>query len=123
MQGYLIVFLGAGIGGAFRHGVNVWSARIFGLKFPQRQCGRQNRGLAGDGFDRRLFHGERKRRPAPAAVSRDGHLGGFTTLSSVSLDVALLHERGELVIFAFYVVFASAAALFSGLCAPRSFIS
>ena len=34
MQGYWIVFLGAGIGGALRHGVNVWSARAFGLGFP-----------------------------------------------------------------------------------------
>jgi CrcB protein len=34
MQAYLIVFLGAGIGGAFRHCVNVWSARLFGLHFP-----------------------------------------------------------------------------------------
>jgi CrcB protein len=27
---YLIVFLGAGIGGALRHGVNVGAARLFG---------------------------------------------------------------------------------------------
>ncbi len=31
---YLIVFIGAGIGGALRHGVNVWAARMFGFGFP-----------------------------------------------------------------------------------------
>ena len=31
---YLIVFLGAGIGGALRHGVNVGAARLLGFGFP-----------------------------------------------------------------------------------------
>ena len=31
---YLIVFLGAGIGGALRHGVNVGSGQLFGPGFP-----------------------------------------------------------------------------------------
>ena len=31
---YLIVFIGAGIGGALRHGVNVGAARLFGFGFP-----------------------------------------------------------------------------------------
>lgn len=55
-----------------------------------------------------------------------GILGGFTTFSSFSLDVALLYERGELVVLAFYVlasVLASATALFIGLWATRIFIS
>ena len=31
---YLIVFIGAGIGGALRHGVNVGAAKLFGFGFP-----------------------------------------------------------------------------------------
>ena len=31
---YVIVFVGAGIGGALRHGVNVWAVRAFGFGFP-----------------------------------------------------------------------------------------
>jgi CrcB protein len=31
---YLIVFIGAGIGGALRHGVNSVSARLLGIEFP-----------------------------------------------------------------------------------------
>ncbi len=31
---YLIVFVGAGIGGAARHGMNIWVARLMGTHFP-----------------------------------------------------------------------------------------
>ena len=31
---YLVVFLGAGIGGAARHGMNMWVARLMGTHFP-----------------------------------------------------------------------------------------
>ena len=31
---YLIVFLGAGIGGALRHGVNIGATKLFGFGFP-----------------------------------------------------------------------------------------
>ena len=34
MMGFLIVFIGAGIGGAFRHGVNLLAARWVGTSFP-----------------------------------------------------------------------------------------
>ena len=30
MLGYLVVFIGAGVGGAARHGVNIWAGRLFG---------------------------------------------------------------------------------------------
>ena len=33
-MGYLIVFLGAGIGGALRHGTNLACARLCGTAFP-----------------------------------------------------------------------------------------
>ena len=31
---YLVVFVGAGIGGAARHGMNIWVARLLGSHFP-----------------------------------------------------------------------------------------
>jgi CrcB protein len=34
MQAYLIVFFGAGLGGALRHGVNVLVVRALGIEFP-----------------------------------------------------------------------------------------
>ncbi len=34
MMGYLVVFVGAGTGGAARHGMNIWVARPMGSHFP-----------------------------------------------------------------------------------------
>jgi len=47
-----------------------------------------------------------------------GILGGYTTFSAFSLDAALLYERGEIGLAAFYVVGSvvlSIAGLFAGL--------
>ena len=126
MQAYLIVFLGAGIGGALRHGVNVWSARAFGLGFPHGTfivniVGSLTMGLIAGYF---MVKGS-----APQAwrlFLATGVLGGFTTFSSFSLDIALLYERGELATLAFYVlasVVVSVAALFGGLWVMRSALS
>ena len=52
-----------------------------------------------------------------------GFLGGFTTFSSFSLDVATLYERGDLALAFGYVavsVLVSVAALFAGLALTRS---
>ena len=34
MLGYVVVFVGAGIGGAIRHAMNIWVARFLGTHFP-----------------------------------------------------------------------------------------
>jgi CrcB protein len=34
MSSYILVFLGAGVGGALRHGVNLAALRLLGLGFP-----------------------------------------------------------------------------------------
>jgi len=52
-----------------------------------------------------------------------GILGGFTTFSAFSLDVAMLYERGEVVLSLAYVagsVGLSIMALFAGLWIVRS---
>lgn len=52
-----------------------------------------------------------------------GILGGFTTFSAFSLDVAALYERGQLALAASYVmtsVVASILALFAGLWLMRA---
>src|SRR5436190_19628568 len=51
-----------------------------------------------------------------------GILGGYTTFSAYSLDAALLYERGQLGLAAFYVigsVLFSIAGLFAGLALIR----
>jgi fluoride exporter len=37
-MGFLIVFLGGGIGAALRHGFNLAFARTLGTSFPMRCC-------------------------------------------------------------------------------------
>ncbi|MEZ0171408.1 fluoride efflux transporter CrcB [Microvirga sp. TS319] len=125
MKAYLLVFLGAGIGGAVRHAVNVGCARYCGMAFPWgtltvNVVGSFLMGAiagwlafkAGGGWSQplRLF-------------LTTGILGGFTTFSAFSLDVVLIWERGEAGIAAGYVaasVLLSLAALVSGLAVIRA---
>jgi fluoride exporter len=110
---YLIVFLGAGIGGALRHGVNVGAAKVFGLGFPY---GTLIVNVAGS-FAIGLLAGYFAFRPGIAQHLRlfltTGLLGGFTTFSAFSLDTALLIERHDYALAAGY----AAGSVLAGLCA------
>ncbi|MES2137063.1 MAG: fluoride efflux transporter CrcB [Pseudomonadota bacterium] len=119
---YLIVFLGAGIGGALRHGVNVGAARLLGYGFP---FGTLIVNVAGS-FAMGLLAGYFAFRPGLAQHMRlfltTGLLGGFTTFSAFSLDAALLVERHSYGMAAGYAVgsvAASISALFFGLAVFR----
>lgn len=120
---YLIVFFGAGIGGALRHGVNVGAARLFGYGFP---FGTLIVNVAGS-FLIGLLAGYFAFRPGIPQDIRlfltTGILGGFTTFSAFSLDSALLIERHAYALVAVYVagsVTASLVALFLGLALFRT---
>lgn len=123
-MGFLIVFLGGGIGAALRHGTNLVVARALGTAFPyatltENVLGSLVMGLlagyfafkAGDAAQHwRLF-------------LTTGILGGYTTFSAFSLDTALLYERGELGLAAVYVIASvglSIAGLFIGLMIVRN---
>jgi CrcB protein len=122
LAGYVIVFLGGGIGAAIRHGVNVAGLKSMGPDFPYATIfinitGSIIMGLAAAYF---AFKG------APSQHWRlfltTGVLGGYTTFSAFSLDAALLYERGELGLSALYVtasVALSIAGLFAGLWLVR----
>jgi CrcB protein len=120
---YFIVFLGAGIGGALRHGVNVVAARLFGYGFPYgtlvvNVVGSFLMGLLAGYFDFRPGIGQHFR-----LFLTTGVLGGFTTFSAFSLDTALLVERHAYGLAAGYAVgsvAASLGALFFGLAVFRS---
>ena len=120
---YLIVFLGAGIGGALRHGVNVGAARLFGYGFP---FGTLIVNVAGS-FLMGVLAGYFAFRPGIGQHLRlfltTGILGGFTTFSAFSLDAALLVERHHYGLAAGYMVgsvAASVSALFFGLALFRT---
>jgi CrcB protein len=123
-MGYLIVFLGGGIGAALRHGVNLAAARLAGTAFPYgtltvNVVGSLAMGLIAAYF---AFRGDASQHWRLFLTT--GILGGFTTFSAFSLDVALLYERGELGLAALYVavsVAVSIAALFAGFALVRSF--
>jgi CrcB protein len=120
---YLIVFLGAGFGGALRHAVNVGAARWFGYGFP---FGTLIANVAGS-FLMGLLAGYFVFRPGIGQHMRlfltTGVLGGFTTFSAFSLDAALLVQRHSYALAAGYMagsVAASVSALFFGLAVFRS---
>ena len=123
MNVYLIVFLGAGLGGALRHGVNVAALRWLGMGFPYgtlivNVVGSLLMGLLAGYFATKADPGQAWR-----LFLTTGVLGGFTTFSAFSLDVAFLYERGEIAMTAVYVlasVGVSVAALFVGIFLMRT---
>lgn len=122
-MGYLVVFFGAGIGGALRHGVNLASAKLFGFEFPYGTVivnivGSLAMGLLAGYFAFRTGIPQHMR-----LFLTTGILGGFTTFSAFSLDAALLMERHAYWSAALYVagsVVLSLVALFVGLSLFRT---
>ena len=93
-MGFLIVFLGAGLGGAARHGVNLLALRL-GTTFPFgtlaiNVSGSLLMGLAAGYF---AYRGQLPQEWRLFLTT--GVLGGFTTFSAFSLETALLYERGQ----------------------------
>jgi CrcB protein len=103
MLGYAVVFIGAGIGGACRHGMNIWVARLMGTHFPWHTLlinilGSLVMGLITGWFAERLGAAGHLR-----LFLATGVMGGFTTFSAFSLDAVLLWERHEYLLAALYV--------------------
>lgn len=120
---FFLIFLGAGIGGVGRHGVNLLAMRMFGPGLPVGTVLVNVLGSLVMG----LIAGWLAARPhLPQEVRlflTTGVLGGFTTFSAFSLDAALLIGRGRWCAAAFYVIASvtlSIAALFAGLAAARA---
>jgi CrcB protein len=123
-MGYLIVFLGGGLGAALRHGINLAAARALGTAFPYGTLlinitGSFIMGLVAAYF---AFKGDASQHWRLFLTT--GILGGYTTFSAFSLDAALLYERGEIGMAALYVIASvalSIVGLFAGLALVRNF--
>jgi fluoride exporter len=121
-MGFLIVFIGGGIGAALRHGVNLMMARWLGTAFPyatltENVTGSLVMGLLVGYF---AFGGNVPQHWRLFLTT--GILGGYTTFSAFSLDTALLYERGEFWLAALYVIASvalSIGGLFAGLALVR----
>jgi fluoride exporter len=123
MQAALVVFLGAGLGGALRHGVNLCVAWLLGTGFP---VGTLSINVSGS-LIMGLLAGAFAWRGDPGQLWRlfltTGVLGGYTTFSTFSLDTVLLWQRGTYGLAILYVVgsvTASIGGLFCGLWAVRT---
>ena len=123
MLAYAVVFVGAGIGGALRHGVNLGSARLFGVGFPYgtftvNVVGSLIMGLIAGWF---ALKGDATGHLRLFLAT--GIMGGFTTFSAFSLDALLLIERQQWSLAALYIgasVVGSILALLAGLWIMRT---
>ncbi|WP_374652896.1 fluoride efflux transporter CrcB [Dongia sp.] len=119
---YLIVFLGAGIGGALRHGVNTLVPRLLGSAFPWSTLAVNIVGSLAMGLIAGYFAFKGEASQAWRLFLTTGILGGFTTFSAFSLDTALLYDRGATAPLLFYVagsVLLSILAVFLGLAVMK----
>lgn len=120
---YLMVFIGGGIGAALRHSVNLGAARLFATSFPYGTLTVNIVGCLVMGLLTGYFAFKGDVSQHWRLFMTTGILGGFTTFSAFSLDVALLYERGEIGLAATYIlasVVVSLVAVFAGLALMRS---
>jgi fluoride exporter len=123
-MGYLIVFIGGGIGAALRHGFNLAFARLLGTAFPYATLFENVSGSIVMGCLVAYFAFKSGIPHHWQLFLTTGILGGYTTFSTFSLDVALLYERGELGPAALYVLLSvalSIGGLFAGIALVRNF--
>ena len=97
---FLIVFVGAGLGGACRHAINLAASRLLGPGgFPFgtlfiNVVGSALIGVIAEAFALRGGAGGVGAQSLRLFLTT-GILGGFTTFSAFSLDAAVLYGRGE----------------------------
>lgn len=122
---YLIVFVGAGIGGALRHGVNVATSRLLDSDFPYGTLFINIGGSSAIGLLAGLFALKYDPGQSWRLFFTTGIIGGFTTFSTFSLDAVVLYERQDFASMAVYVlasVVASILGLFAGLFIMRQLV-
>ena len=122
-MGYLIVFIGGGIGAALRHGFNIAFARLLGTAFPYATLFENVSGSIVMGVLVAMFAFRSGIPHHWQLFMTTGILGGYTTFSTFSLDFALLYERGQIGLAALYVLLSvvlSIGGLFAGLALVRN---
>lgn len=115
-MGYLLVFLGGGLGAALRHAVNLSATSLFGTRFPFGTLFVNVSGSFVMGLIVAYFAFRDGSSQHWKLFLTTGILGGYTTFSAFSLEAILLYERSELALAALYVV-ASVLLALAGLAA------
>ena len=101
--GYLLVFIGGGLGAAARHGANRAGLALLGPGFPWWTLAVNVIGSFLIGLLAGLFGALETGQNARLFLVT-GVLGGFTTFSAFSLDTLTLWERGALLQAGLYVL-------------------
>ncbi len=120
----LIVFLGAGLGGVLRYGVNMTATVIGGMAFPWATLIVNVIGslLMGCLAQALMMKTQLPSDETIRLFLGTGILGGFTTFSAFSLDSIALWQREETLLMVVYVmasVMLSLLALLAGMVAMR----
>jgi len=126
MQAYLLVFVGAGLGGSLRHFLNISLGRAFGTDFPWSTSFINVSGSLAMGplTGWLAFRGGGGLTQHTRLFLAAGVLGGYTTFSTFSQETILLFERGESAAALAYIVgsvLLGALSLWAGLALVRSF--
>jgi len=126
MQAYIYVFLGAGLGGALRHFLNIAISRMWGVAFPWATAFINVSGSFAMGAlaGWLAFRADASWSQHTRLFLATGVLGGYTTFSTFSLESVLLLERNQIGAALAYVggsVLLGVLALWAGLSLARSF--
>jgi len=124
--GFLLIFIGGGLGSMLRHAVNLSSAALFGVNFPYGTMIVNITGSFTMGVIAGWFALRGQGSQMMSLFLTTGILGGFTTFSAFSLDAALLWERNQTGGAILYVLGSFVAAIigvFVGLAAMRSLLA
>jgi fluoride exporter len=116
MNAVVAVFVGAGLGGVMRHGLNAAITAWLGAAFPYGILAINVIGSTAMGLVAAWFVSSGDADQSLRLFLATGILGGFTTFSAFSLDTVALIERGEAGAAALYVA-ASVCLSIVGLCA------
>lgn len=125
MKLVLAIAAGGAIGAVARHFVNVQAMALLGMGFPWATLTVNVVGSFLMGVLVELSALVWSPGPALRAMLVVGLLGAFTTFSTFSLDVAVLHGRGHLALAAGYIVASvvlSVGALFAAMALMRAIL-
>jgi len=125
--GYLLVFVGGGLGAAARHWVNRAALTLVGADYPAGTlavniAGSTAMGMLAAWF---AFRGETTT-PGERLFLTTGVLGGFTTFSAFALDARVMWERHDVVAALIYIgssVILSILGLIAGMFLVRGVLS
>ena len=93
---FVFVFLGAGVGGALRHAINLAALRLGWTDFPIGTLTVNVLGSFAMGALTALFAQRSDVPQEMRLLLTTGLLGGFTTFSTFSLDFVVIWERSKI---------------------------